>query len=553
MCGILGFFSNSESNFLINNMELLKKQIYTISHRGDDGFGVLINEDLLHTQSFDIFKSYLDLNLNKNLSSDLDSNLNIISILTHYLHSIEGFTIQPLVSTIHNSSFVFNGEIYNYKDLIIEFGIEFEKIDNKKISGKNNDNLDEELFNDSNVLFEILNSFEEEFVLECIQKLLLKLSGDFACVYKRGNKVYAFRDVLGVKPLWFDYNEKDKCIIFTSERNSFKDESYFNFKEVLPSEIIMYDINSSNLEIVNRDESYELNLELMDEIELIERETFKLLKEAVKKRIPLSSTKKVGLLFSGGVDSTVLALILKELGIDFTCYSAHLVSNSLDIAEDYVYSVKIAQKYNLDLKVNTIEIHELEELIKKTIRIIDDRDYIKVSVALPFVASCELAQRDEIDVMFSGLGSEEIFAGYRRHKQAQDVNLECLKGLQILHTRDLYRDDVITMNFGQELRVPFLDKELIRYCLQIPAKYKLDLDMVKLIEDDVYKNPHLNSQVRSKIVLRDIAMKYLHLEEEFANRQKKAAQYGSKFDKGILRLSKDKGLMKQEYLYNLLN
>ena len=84
-----------------------------------------------------------------------------------------------------------------------------------------------------------------------------------------------------------------------------------------------------------------------------------------------------------------------------------------------------------------------------------------------------------------------------------------------------------------ELRVPFLDRDLIRYCLNIPVKYKISSD-----------------KVRSKIVLRDVS-RDLGLDEKYAERQKKAAQYGSKFDKGIHRLAKDKNLSKQDYLNSL--
>jgi asparagine synthase (glutamine-hydrolysing) len=276
-----------------------------------------------------------------------------------------------------------------------------------------------------------------------------------------------------------------------------------------------------------------------------------LLQRAVKKRLPSTNSKKIGLLFSGGVDSTIIALLLKRLGVEFTCYSAELISPQLEEAEDAQFSRSIANEYDLNLEFSTISIDELEELIIETMQIIETSDYIKVSVALPFLASCKLASTDSVDIMFSGLGSEEIFAGYRRHKQVENVNLECVKGLYSLHERDLYRDDVITMSQLQELRVPFLDKDLIAYCLQIPPQYKLDLKKIEEIKEDVYKHPYLNSLVRSKIILRDIGMNYLQLQEHFANRQKKAAQYGSKFDKGILRLAKNKGVSKQEYL-NLL-
>ncbi len=64
-------------------------------------------------------------------------------------------------------------------------------------------------------------------------------------------------------------------------------------------------------------------------------------------------------------------------------------------------------------------------------------------------------------VLFSGLGSEELFAGYERHLKSSDINKECYNGLLNIYERDLYRDDVVTMFNNIELRVPFLDRDLI--------------------------------------------------------------------------------------------
>jgi asparagine synthase (glutamine-hydrolysing) len=87
-----------------------------------------------------------------------------------------------------------------------------------------------------------------------------------------------------------------------------------------------------------------------------------------------------------------------------------------------------------------------------------------------------------------------------------------------MYERDLYRDDVITMENNLELRLPFLDKELIEHALKIPSKYKINNEVTKLI-------------------LREIALEK-GIPEEFAFRKKTAAQYGSKFDFALGKLAK---------------
>ena len=44
-----------------------------------------------------------------------------------------------------------------------------------------------------------------------------------------------------------------------------------------------------------------------------------------------------------------------------------------------------------------------------------------------------------------------------------------------MYERDLYRDDVITMDNNLELRLPFLDRSLVEYALKIPEEYKLTI------------------------------------------------------------------------------
>jgi asparagine synthase (glutamine-hydrolysing) len=82
---------------------------------------------------------------------------------------------------------------------------------------------------------------------------------------------------------------------------------------------------------------------------------------------------------------------------------------------------------------------------------------------------------------------------------------------------------------SMELRLPLLDTKLVDYAIKIPAKYKI-------------------SNEQKKIILRMIA-EDLGIPKEFSQRKKKAAQYGSKFDRAIEKLTKKNGFKyKHEYL-----
>ncbi len=249
----------------------------------------------------------------------------------------------------------------------------------------------------------------------------------------------------------------------------------------------------------------------------------------IEKNLP---EEKFGILFSGGVDSTLIAFVAKKLGKKFTCYTTTLEEPGLKTGEDLEYAEKIAKHLGFELKTIRLGLEEVEDYIKKTIDITKKRDVVSVGVGTTFVPACEQAQKDGIRIIFSGLGSEEIFAGYERHEKAEDINKECQEGLKNIKERDLDRDEAIAKHYSLELRLPFLDKELIDYSLKSPGERKIK-EWIK------------------KFRLRKSAIK-IGRPEEYAMRKKRAAQYGSRIDNAILKLTKKKGLKyKADYLKGL--
>ena len=111
--------------------------------------------------------------------------------------------------------------------------------------------------------------------------------------------------------------------------------------------------------------------------------------------------------------------------------------------------------------------------MQSTVRITDSANVTKVSVGAVVLASIELAKQDNIDTFFSGLGSEELFAGYERHeKSILPVNEECWLGLKSMWERDFTRDVAIAKHEKISLMIPFLDRELIIDAMKIPGELK---------------------------------------------------------------------------------
>ncbi|MBT3865696.1 diphthine--ammonia ligase [Candidatus Woesearchaeota archaeon] len=397
-------------------------------------------------------------------NKDSISNKNFT--FSHCLHSVVGNKKQPL----ENKNFIFatNCEIYNWKELKTKHKLESQ--------------------NDAELLFDLLNK-------QTIEKVLPQLDGVFSFVLhnKKTNATFLARDPLGIKPLWFHYN---KHLIFASERKAIKE---FEPEELNPRKIIIY--KNKKLTFLNQD-FFKINHKVT--------KIKPLLTKAIKKRIP---SKDLGLLFSGGIDSTLLAHILKQNKTNFIAYMtvAETKSKEIDNAK------KIAKKLNFKLKLVKINKEILKEHLPKIINLIETADPVKVEVGATMYFALKEAQKDNIKVIFSGIGADDIFGGYKRMSLAQDISLDSLSNLRRIYERDTYRDDVLSMAHNIELRLPYLDKKLVQACLNIPNE---------------------NKTGETKTLLRKVARE-LKLPDELTKLKRNAAQYSSGISKLTSKLTKD--------------
>ena len=289
-----------------------------------------------------------------------------------------------------------------------------------------------------------------------------ELGGVYAFAYWKNNILYLARDIIGEKPLWFVHNTG--ALAFASEKKALEKLDFLDIQELNPRSVIKYEIKENKIEFINR-EFFSYLPEHTKSFDILKVKTAALLDHAIEKRIPVP---EIRYFIFWGIDSTFLAKSFQDKGSDFTCYTA--VLDSEKIPADLESAQKVAKELGLKLKVKKIKMDEIPKYLQKIVPLIEDSNVVKVGVVLTFYVACEMAREDGCKVIFSGLGSEEIFAGYERHKNSANINQECLSGLLKMYERDLYRDDVITMNNNMELRLPFLDTELVDYALKIPEQ-----------------------------------------------------------------------------------
>ncbi|MFZ2071004.1 MAG: diphthine--ammonia ligase [Halobacteriota archaeon] len=357
---------------------------------------------------------------------------------------------------------------------------------------------------------------------------LKRTEGAFAFTYWINDELYIAHDILGLKPVWFAHTDG---FAFASEQKAVEAMGYPHAIALDPRVFLNYNIKEDRL-IFAKIELFTVAHEIKKDKEALKTELLNLLRESISRRVPQG--EKFGVLFSGGLDSTIIAYLCKASGADFVCYTVAVEAVGMKKAEDLRYAKRVAADLDLNLKLKTVRLDELAEYLKAVVPLVEDTDVVKVGVALPMYVACEAAKEDGIRTVFSGLGAEELFAGYERHKRVrrEDLNTECLTGLLLMHDRDLYRDYLTANSHGISLRVPFLDLHLVNYALKLPASYKL-------------------TDAEDKLILRELA-KDQGL-TVVATRKKRAAQYGSNTIKAIEKLAKLSGYRyKRDYLRTFL-
>ncbi len=468
MCSITGLVNVFESKQkIIKSLEILK-------NRGNDNYGVFSNGNIInHTNIQDFRKEKIEDGV----------------VLGHTLFSVVGKVLQPIKEK--ESVLVSNCEIYNYKELSKKY----------KITSKN----------------------DSDFILKAIEKkglsVIDEFSGPFAIAYLKKNILYLRRDVLGIKPLWYTFTKES--FAFSSEKKVLKEIGFENVFFLEPRKELFYDILKKKIKIK------EVSFYKIKPKKTSVQEIYQKLEDAVLKRIP--KNQKIALLYSSGIDSLILAKIFKNNNIPFKAYFAY--SREEKKPKDLI-NIQETEKNSLDwIMVKKIPVSKKE--IKKTlpllVNLIESSNPVKIGVSLPIYFASKKAREEGCRVVFSGLGADELFAGYHRFKESTNILKDSINLLYQMHENDLYRDDIICMNNNIELRLPYLDKDLIEESFNLKDSEKIN-------------------KKENKIVLRKIGKKIGLLKKDY-KREKTAAQYGSGFDKSLERLAKENGFKnKSEYL-----
>jgi len=317
---------------------------------------------------------------------------------------------QPMFSPDQNVVSVFNGEIYNFKEL-------------------RNMYLNEYTFH-SNSDAEVIPYLYDKFGIDFIQKL----RGVFAiAIYDRRLKVlYLIRDRFGVKPLYYTFQEK--TLFFSSELKSFTNLpqvtteidferyiEYLGFQFVPGDNTIFKNIYrvapGSYLKVNDERHRVVKYYNLPAPSSFAYKKQTALHEENIKERLleslsyRLISDVPIGVLLSGGLDSSSLVSLLSSIGEkNIKTFSVGFGTQSDELG----YARIVADKFKTQHTEILIQAEDIKKYLPQIVLSLDE-PIADTGAFASWLMFKHIRQKTNIKVAIVGEGADEIFAGYSWH------------------------------------------------------------------------------------------------------------------------------------------
>lgn len=369
MCSISGAYNSSVS---FKEYELLN---YSMSHRGPDNTNV---------QEYKFNNRILFLGHNRLAIQDLDIKAN-----------------QPMESA--RFSIVFNGEIYNHMELRTELESKFTT------------------HSDTETL---LSLFEQYGIEKTISKLIGMFS--IALFDKKEDKLYLIRDRVGIKPLYWTFQngefsfaselkgisshlkkrKNDKALIqFMSFGYISDDNSYYeNIYKLKPAHYLIFDGKDIDIKRYWDLPQTKINISYEEALERTEN----IIRSSIKYR--LLSDVEVGSFLSGGVDSSLVSAILQqESSSNLKTFSIGFEDKRYD---ESVYALEVAKYIGSEHYEYKFKVTDVIDLINKLDYNFDEP--FGDASSLPMMILSKMTKQ-HVTVALSGDGGDELFTGYERY------------------------------------------------------------------------------------------------------------------------------------------
>ena len=397
---------------------------------------------------------------------------------------------------------MFNGEIFNYD--------------------KNRFSSDTEYLCH---LFGSLKSLSVEFFTAMYQSHIQTWDGFWAVVFydsKSGN-ILAFTDPLGKKCLYYNdlceicseikglrgpIDEIDEIYISSVRKWGYNKDNrtpYKSIKRLLPNTFYFYNIASPQFMKTYGPyyRTWESPIRELDGASYEEHMEWLWSKmfESVKNRL-VSKNYPISLLVSGGLDSSIIAAILKQMEAQVTWFS--IENGETPFVTDL--------GAHLDTQINFLE-YDMDSSKNAAIYNLWNETPVDLGSVIPQYHLFEAVKKKTgYRIVLSGDGSDELFGGYSRIHEYDSQKSDVFEELTFYH---LPRLDKMSMAHTLELRNPFLNLDIVRFALHLPIEWRTDKKILKdtfgpMLPDSIVnrkkealKNPEIKEdkiKYRQKIV-----------------------------------------------------
>lgn len=422
MCGIVCLFDAKQKT------EILRPQVLEMSkkirHRGPDWSGIFQNEKVIFSHE----------------------RLAIVDPTSGK---------QPLFSKDKKIVLAVNGEIYNHRELRLEFP-----------------EYDFQTESDCEVIIPLFQKYGKNFVD--------KLNGIFAfAIYDIKNDIYfVARDHMGICPLYQGWDKNGNYYV-ASELKALEGicKTIENF---LPGHFLFSLDGYEMQQWYKRDwEDYENVKDNSTDIAALRKS----LEDAVHRQ--LMSDVPYGVLLSGGLDSSIISAVTAkysrnriESGDTQEAWypRLHSFAVGLEGSPDLIAAQKAADHIGSIHHEVHFTIQEGLDAVRDVIYHLETYDVTTIRASTPMYLLARVIKSMGIKMVLSGEGSDELFGGYlyfHKAPNAKEFHEENVRKLGKLHLYDCLRANKSLMSWGIEGRVPFLDKEFMDVAMRINPKDKM--------------------------------------------------------------------------------
>jgi asparagine synthase (glutamine-hydrolysing) len=309
--------------------------------------------------------------------------------------------------------------------------------------------------------------------------------GIFAFVISDGDDLFAARDLLGIKTLFYGWkngtlylaSELKSIVAATGEVYEFPPGHYMDSSGQLTR---FAALPTAPPEMLHRD------------VDKMAEDVRGIIERSVRRRVQFT-VPTAGLL-SGGMDSSVIAYLVSSLYREKFGSEARLKTFAIGLGEsgDILSARVMAEHINSDHQELIVDLDQVLEILPEVVYYLESFDPSLVrSSASNFLIS-KYARQQGIEVLLSGEGGDEIFCGYQYLKDfpPEEMFTRQMQCMAFLHNNASLRLD--RMNQCNSLRVvaPLISGELFRYVLGVPPEYKQKPEGEEKVEKWIFRKSY---------------------------------------------------------------